>query len=141
MNSTPLNIIRLCRLSPVPHKKLIRTANLLYRKERLASFQKISLVFCSDRKIRTLNTRFRKIDRPTDVLSFTLGDSDLLGEVYISVERARVQARRYHVSCNDEIIRLFVHGFYHLLGYDHKTARQRTVMEKKESSALNSFIK
>lgn len=129
----PLRIFINNQSLPVPQQRLRRLALTMYKKERIPSIKTISLVFCSDHTIRKLNAGYRKIDRATDVLSFTLDDDDLLGEIYISLERVKVQARMYEISYNDEITRLFVHGFFHLLGYDHKKKQERLLMEKKES--------
>jgi probable rRNA maturation factor len=131
----PLVIFRRSSCS-VPANKLRHTAELLYRNEHVPFSRKIAVIFCSDIAIRKLNVRFRKIDSATDVLSFAFSDEDLLGEIYISPRRAAVQARRYGVSCSEEVLRLFIHGFYHLLGYDHKTERRFKEMEKKEKRAL-----
>jgi probable rRNA maturation factor len=135
--SHPLRIIRHYRPLTIPIKRLQQIANRMYRAERLPLSQKVVVVFCSDHLIRKLNLRYRKIDRATDVLSFTMGDADFLGEIYISLQRAAVQSRRYHSTYNNEIARLFVHGFYHLLGYDHNTAPERRNMEQKEKNMLN----
>ena len=110
----------------------------------------LSIVLVSDRRIRTLNARYRKIDRATDVLAFpletdgarvagsnTCGPSAavlsrkyvsalqrwpprLLGDVVISVPTAQRQATVYGHSLHKEVIRLVVHGVLHLLGYDHE---------------------
>jgi probable rRNA maturation factor len=130
--ATPLRIWKQCARFPVPWQKLSRLAGLLYKNEGIPKVRGISLVLCSDRAIRSLNAEYRAIDRATDVLSFTIGDEDLLGEIYISTERAKVQARRFGTSFDNEIMRLFVHGFFHLLGYDHKKPGDRIKMEKKE---------
>ena len=135
----PLDIIRRSSYS-VPANKLRHTAELLYRNEHIPLSRTISVVFCSDIAIRKLNVRFRKIDRATDVLSFAFSDDDLLGEIFISPRRAAVQARRYGHTCTEELVRLFIHGFYHLLGYDHKTARRYKEMEKKEIKALMLLV-
>ena len=92
----------------------------------------VHVVLCSDRVIRRLNATYRHIDRPTDVLSFHYGEADLLGELYISLERAAVQARRYGHSLREELQRLAVHGMLHLAGYDHERRPQRTRMEALE---------
>jgi probable rRNA maturation factor len=131
----PLDIIRRSSNS-VPVNRIRHTAELLYRKEHVPFSRKLSVIFCSDISIRKLNVRFRKIDRATDVLSFAFSDDDLLGEIYISPSRAAVQARRYGFTCAEELVRLFIHGFYHLLGYDHDTERRYEEMKKKEKKAL-----
>jgi len=139
-NPQPLDIIRCYFSLPVPVKKLQQTSRLLYKKEHVPLTQGISVVFCSDSAIRKLNARYRHIDHATDVLSFTMGDNDLLGEIYISLQRAAIQARRYRVTYQEEVVRLFIHGFYHLLGYDHKTERGYKEMEKKEKKAFTRFV-
>ena len=96
----------------------------------------VTVVLVDDPYIRQLNHKYRQLDRATDVLSFNLDDDgpgqEALGDVYISVDRARDQADRYHVSLDDELHRLVVHGCLHLLGYDHHNASDRKVMREKE---------
>lgn len=97
----------------------------------------VTVVLVDDPYIRQLNHKYRHLDRATDVLSFKMDDEpgseeETLGDVYISVDRARDQADRYHVSLDDELHRLVVHGCLHLLGYDHHNASQRKVMREKE---------
>jgi len=135
----PLHLIRHYPSLPVPVNKLQRLARLLYKSEHIPLSRSISVVFCSDHTIRKLNAHYRKVGHATDVLSFTIGDEDLLGEIYISLQRAAVQARRYHVPYQEEVVRLFVHGFYHLLGFDHETKCDRQKMERKEKDALQIY--
>lgn len=90
------------------------------------------MVFCTDPVIKRLNRIYRKKNRPTDVLSFAFDDPDLLGEIYISLPRCKVQSRRFGLICNQEVRRMFVHGMFHLLGYDHQTAKERALMEARE---------
>lgn len=129
----PLLIFKQNPSNSVSLSKLRHLALIMYKKEGIPVARRISLVFCSDYAIKKLNTRYRDSSRATDVLSFAIGDADLLGEIYISLERAKIQARRYETTLHDEIQRLFVHGFFHLLGYDHKKPGERIKMEKKES--------
>lgn len=136
----PLRIIRHYSTLPIPVKKLQRLARILYNSERIPLYRCISVVFCSDYTIRKLNARYRRIDRATDVLSFTIGDDDLQGEIIISLQRAEVQARRYRVPYQEEVLRLFIHGFYHLLGYDHGTKSERFRMSLKENAALQRYL-
>ncbi len=84
----------------------------------------LSLVFVGERAIRTLNRRYRKKDKPTDVLSFSVGKRGPdgrfhLGDIVISVPVARAGARRNGHSVDREMEVLAVHGFLHLLGHDH----------------------
>ena len=86
----------------------------------------VNFIFVNDRRIHELNRRFLKRDRPTDVISFNCdgphlpGEPRLLGEVYISRDRARAQAREYGVSYSSELRRLIIHGLFHLLGLTHR---------------------
>lgn len=112
-----------------PRKLLKKTAGKIYRNEKKVMNRAVNIILCSDYKIRKLNRKYREIDRATDVLSFPFEDDDLLGEVYISLQRAAVQARRYNVSYADEVNRLFIHGLAHLLDFDHNTEKERKKME------------
>ncbi|MGA2507525.1 MAG: rRNA maturation RNase YbeY [Chitinispirillaceae bacterium] len=136
----PLRIIQHYHSMPIPARKLQRFAPTLYKREHISLSRNISVVFCSDYTIRKLNARYRHIDRPTDVLSFSMGDEDLLGEIYISLQRAAIQARRYRVPYQEEVIRLFIHGFYHLLGYDHETKSDRLKMALKEDTSFQKYL-
>ncbi len=86
----------------------------------------VNVVFTTDRQIHTLNRRFLGRDRPTDVISFNCdeprvpGEPHLLGEIYVSRDRTRAQAREYGVSYASELRRLVLHGLLHLLGLTHR---------------------
>jgi probable rRNA maturation factor len=116
-----------------PRSSLRALAQRIYHDHGLDPAQQTKVILCSDWVIRRLNARFRNIDRPTDVLSFVYDDPDLKGEIYISLQRAAVQARRYGHTHNDEVRRLFVHGMIHLLGFDHERDTDRRRMETEES--------
>src|SRR5262249_7497992 len=89
----------------------------------------LSVVLCGDASIHALNARWRGVDKPTDVLSFSQDDPRLLGDVVISVETA---ARRKKRSLEDELFFLLVHGLCHLLGHDHATVAQARTMFARE---------
>jgi len=92
-----------------------------------------------------LNKEYRKIDRPTDVITFALEDYEdikyedfrLLGDIYISLDKAKEQAVEYGHSFKREICFLAVHGFLHLLGYDHMELEAEKVMFSKQELILN----
>ncbi|HEY7981709.1 MAG TPA: rRNA maturation RNase YbeY [Candidatus Eremiobacteraceae bacterium] len=92
----------------------------------------ITVVLTNDRAIRALNRKYRGHDRPTDVLSFDIGDgldaAEPFGDVVISVETARRQAREYDAPLETEVVRLLVHGTLHLCGYDHHERREAAKM-------------
>ena len=97
--------------------------------------------------IHKLNKEYRGIDRPTDVISFALEDNaDLiqsnlrvLGDIYISIDKVYEQAKEYGHSNLREICFLMIHGFLHLLGYDHMEEAEEKVMFAKQEEILNGF--
>ncbi|MDQ2870470.1 MAG: rRNA maturation RNase YbeY [Acidobacteriota bacterium] len=100
-----------------------RVRSLLSRTARLtkARAQEVSVLFCGDARMRRLNRDYRGKDRSTDVLAFPAAGGPLLGDIVVSVPYASRQARRRGEPASREIDRLLVHGFLHLLGYDHET--------------------
>ena len=97
----------------------------------------IAIVLTGDAELRELNRRWRGIDRATDVLSFPYEtESAISGDLVISVDRVREQAKRYRVSPGRELARLVVHGALHLAGHDHHRAAERQLMRSRENAAL-----
>ena len=78
----------------------------------------LSVVFVSSPEIRRLNQRFLKHNRFTDVMAFPVSE-EMIGEIYVSRDQAALQAVEYGVSLREELLRLVLHGFLHLLGYSH----------------------
>lgn len=106
---------------------------------------RLSIVFASDGEIKHLNYLYRGKNKPTDVLSFSMHegrrlkkDSSILGDVVISVDRARHQARRFNSTFKKEIYLYIIHGILHLLGYDdERSSSEKKRMRKKEAQILN----
>jgi probable rRNA maturation factor len=84
----------------------------------------LSIALVSDAQIKRLNKLYRNKDKPTDVLSFPIGEKVngwlILGDIVISVDTAKRQAKELGYSLEEELKRLLVHGLVHLLGYDHE---------------------
>lgn len=102
----------------------------------------VAVILTNDRRVQTLNREYRDIDRPTDVLSFHLGDDpvrsdDLLGEIYISVETAARQALEAGRPLQEEIAHLAIHGVLHLLGHEHDTDSGYQRMRSEEDRYLD----
>ena len=89
--------------------------------EGLRSRVEVSVLFCGARRMRTLNRRYRRKDRATDVLAFPAEADGLLGDIVVSIPYASRQARTRGEPAAREIDRLLLHGFLHLSGYDHET--------------------
>jgi probable rRNA maturation factor len=120
----------ICRF---PRKKIMETADAMIMGDKLDQRQMINSIFCPNSTIRALNKKYLGKDRFTDVIAFTFDEQDFLGEAYISTDQAAIQAKRFGLSFDEELVRLLVHSVIHLLGYDHRTIRQRSKMEKRES--------
>lgn len=110
----------------------------------------VSLMLVDDQRIHALNLEYRGVDRPTDVLSFALQEEmdeepdfefedEMLGDIVISVERAREQAEEYGHSFEREIVYLAVHGTLHLLGYDHEEEDDKLKMRNKEEEVMTKL--
>ena len=124
-------------------KKVLESAIV---KENLGDVS-FNLVIVDNDYIHELNRDYRKIDRETDVITFALEDEDslvlpedirVLGDIYISIDKARSQAEEYGHSLLRELSFLAVHGFYHLLGYDHMTKEDEKVMFGKQEEVLEA---
>lgn len=137
---------------PTGIRMLIRrccTAVLTY--EQFQGPAEISVKFVNDEEIKELNSKYRNIDRSTDVLSFPLGENGvydvnpatgakMLGDIVISMEHAVEQADRYGHSLQREIGFLTVHSMLHLLGYDHEGGGIESVrMREKEETVLTQL--
>ncbi len=109
----------------------------LRRQKSWPNYQ-ISIFLIDDRQIRALKARYFGIRTSTDVISlnYTTVKGFLEGEIHISLETARRQAREYRVTVQDEVRRLAVHGLLHLLGYTDDTLEERRIMADFESAAL-----
>ncbi|WP_458121708.1 rRNA maturation RNase YbeY [Paenibacillus sp. Z6-24] len=121
----------------------------------------VALTFVDDEAIHQLNKEYRNMDRPTDVLSFAMHESmddemeinygtdpeadseplpgDMLGDIIISIPRAIAQSEDYGHSVEREIGFLFVHGFLHLLGYDHQDDESEAEMMGKQEAVLQQI--
>lgn len=123
----------------LPKREAVALADYILKREK----QKlpVNIIITDDAALRTLNKTYRSLSRSTDVLSFP-ADSDLgiLGEVYISADTARRQAREYGATLREEILRLVSHGVLHLCGYDHKKASDERLMKAREDTYLSRFI-
>ena len=103
----------------------------------------LSLLLINDAQIRRLNKRYRRINRPTDVLAFPMLEggafplrSQLMGDVVISIETAKRQAKREGHSLGQEIKILLIHAILHLLGYHHEDSEEAARLVERKSQAV-----
>lgn len=122
------------------------------KEENVRDGAEVSITFVDNEKIHEINRDYRGKDQPTDVISFALeemGEEEIeivgadlppvLGDIIISVPKAREQAEEYGHSFMRELGFLVVHGFLHLLGYDHETEEEEKVMFAKQEQLLQQF--
>jgi probable rRNA maturation factor len=137
-------------IAPTLIEQLEKLLQLAGEQEQIQTGE-VALSFVTDEEIHQLNREYRNIDRPTDVLSFAmqeLGEDELeiiyeeaveiepLGDIIISIPRAIAQSQEYGHSVEREIGFLFVHGFLHLIGYDHENEADETEMFAKQEQIL-----
>ncbi len=106
----------------------------------------ISIVITGDERIKQLNRHYRKIDRPTNVLSFPMQEGQfsditpgLLGDVVISCDTAQKEAENAGISLEERISQLLIHGILHLIGFDHETCENDA--EKMEAKSIELLRK
>jgi len=137
----PIYLTRQARNAAVDGPGLRRFARGVLRGEG-RSGASVTVVLTDDRRMRSLNTSFRGLDRSTDVLAFPADAADgdgYLGDVVVSVERAVEQAPRFHNDPETELARILAHGLLHLLGYDHHAPADGRRMKAAERRALAGF--
>ncbi len=128
-----------------------RCCNAVLVMEKFEGNAEVDVSIVSDEQIQAINAEHRKLDMPTDVLSFPLGENGeydidpatgakLLGDIVISIEHAEKQAKDYGHSLQREIGYLTVHSMLHLLGYDHIHGGLEAVkMREKEEAVMQSI--
>ena len=128
-----------------------RCCHAVLEEEDFGSDAEVSVTFVDNETIHQLNNQYRNVDRPTDVLSFPLGENGeydidldtgakLLGDIVISIPKAMEQAEEYNHSLEREIGFLTVHSMLHLLGYDHVNGGLEQVhMREKEETVLTKL--
>ncbi len=114
----------------------------------------VSFTLTNPENIRRINNEYRKINKSTDVLSFPMFEKDeiskisstkldgiqeVLGDIVISIKQVEIQAKEYGHSFERELSYMVVHGFYHLMGYDHMEEEEKRQMREKEENILTKL--
>jgi len=129
-----------------------RLINFAAKKQRIKEHSEVSVTFVTNERIQEINREYRDKDIPTDVISFAmeeLGEGEVelsgvdmprvLGDIIISIPRTKEQAEEYGHSFERELGFLAVHGFLHLLGYDHMTGEEEKEMFTLQKEILNEY--
>jgi probable rRNA maturation factor len=124
--------------TPPAKGKLRDWINRIIHKEGYRAGE-ISIIFCTDPYLSEINIKYLKNNTLTDIITFDLSEKPgtIQGDIYISVERAKENAKAFKVSLKAETSRLIVHGLLHLAGYKDKTPEEKKVMTVKEDYYLS----
>ena len=115
-------------------KKLKKLSRKPYFKKKKQEF---SILLTNNKKMKNLNFKFRKKNKPTDVLSFQSNDNIYIGDIAISYEIVNKRSKLSNFFI--EFDKMWIHGYFHLIGYDHKKLKDFKKMVKKENLILNYF--
>lgn len=126
--------------------KLYDVVKAVLDNEGLSMDYEVSITFVDKDEIHKLNREYRKVDRPTDVLSFPMneeflieGVDSMLGDIVICMDIAKDQAKEYGHSLDREIMYLTCHSMLHLLGYDHIKEDDKKIMRGKEKEVMKNL--
>lgn len=137
-------------------KKILEILNKCFEEENLRNLNLyISITLTTPEEIKKLNEQYRNINKETDVLSFPMFEKneidnivknqlkspilETIGDIVISIQRVQEQAVEYGHSFERELSYMLVHGFYHLMGYDHIKEDDKKIMRSKEEKILNEL--
>ena len=115
-------------------KKLKRLSRFPYFKKKKQEF---SILLTNNKKMKNLNFKFRKKNKTTDVLSFQSNNNEYIGDIAISYEIVNKRSKLSNFFI--EFDKMWIHGYFHLIGYDHKKLKDFKKMAKKENLILNYF--
>lgn len=114
----------------------------LFQKEK-KTLQQLDYIFCTDAFLLEINSQFLNHDDYTDIITFDLSEapSAIIGEIYISIDRVKENAKLFKTSFKQEALRVIFHGALHLCGYKDKTKSEKEMMRAKEEQYLKAFFK
>lgn len=132
-----VTVINAHRRYRIPKKRIARYVQRVIGKKKA----NITVIFIDSRYSKAINSRYLNHNFTTDVISFALDSTPVLeGEIYVNLDRAKMQAREYGVSFSNETARLVIHGALHLIGYDDTTTRKQRVMKNREDMHVQHWF-
>ena len=125
------------------NNKLNKIVSTILEQEKMSDCV-INLRLLNDKEMKKLNMQFRQKDKTTNVLSFPNDDISVkqtknIGDIAISVEYVKAEAKKEGKTFDDHIIHMLAHGVYHILGYDHENNENAVIMENKEIQTLKKI--
>jgi rRNA maturation RNase YbeY len=102
----------------------------------------LDFIFVSNEKILSINQKYLNHDHYTDVITFDYSESNLIsGDIFISVDQVKINARSYNTEEEEEMRRVMIHGVNHLLGFDDGNDEEQEIMRQMENEALHLWLK
>jgi len=113
----------------------------LFKKER-TPLEQLQYIFCSDEYLLQINQQYLQHNYYTDIITFDLSEKGgpVSGEIYISIDRVKENARHFQVSFKQELLRVIFHGALHLCGYKDKTKKDQDAMRRAEDKYLHYYL-
>ncbi len=131
-----VTIINKTRKYKINKSQIVKLVNFMKLKTDIKKVN-LSIVFCGERFIRNYNKKYRNKDSSTDVLSFPGGEQTYLGDIIISIPNVFKNSIREKVPYREELFRVIIHGFLHLIGYEHKD--ENSFMIRFQEKLLKEF--
>jgi probable rRNA maturation factor len=137
MNPAPVTFHFLQSIQLTNRRALKAFIPTIFKREKVP-FRSLTYIFCSDDYLLNINRQYLNHDYYTDIITFDLseGEKGTVGEIYISIDRVKDNARQFKTSLSEELHRVIFHGALHLCGYKDKTAREEKLMRDKEAEYL-----
>ncbi|MFK7808234.1 MAG: rRNA maturation RNase YbeY [Saprospiraceae bacterium] len=122
------------------NRRKIRSWLLSVAEEEGYTIASINIILCSDNQLLSVNKEHLKHDFYTDIITFDYSQENILeGELYVSIDRVKSNAKSQQVNTSTELHRVFVHGLLHMCGFSDKTAEEKTEMRQLENHYLKQF--
>ena len=125
----------------IKNKKKVRSLvkSLCLKENKKLGF--INCVFCSDEYLKGVNKKYLKHDYYTDIITFDHKEKEdnVEGDLYISLERIKENAKNFGVKTEEELIRVIIHGLLHLIGYKDKSKKEKMIMTQKENKYISLY--
>ena len=127
----------------ISNKKEIRTLLKEICKKENKKISFINCVFCSDNRLLEINKKYLNNTSLTDVVTFdfTTNKKTIEGDIYISIDRVKENAKKYKQPFKTELLRIIIHGLLHLIGFSDKTKEEKNTMTLKENEYLSLYNK
>lgn len=140
MNASPVTFHFLKAVHLTNRRALKAFIPTIFKREKVA-YKSLSYIFCADDYLLDINRQYLQHDYYTDIITFDLseGEGGVTGEIYISVDRVKDNARQFNTTMTEELHRVIFHGALHLCGYKDKTTREEKLMREKEAEYLTRW--